>query len=359
VALLAYTSGTTSTPKGVMITHRGLVQTSRVTGRLWGVEPGDDQVALSVAPLYAAQGFLAVLIDLCNGLTMHWLSSFNPNEIIRAISKGRARLFHTQPTMWSLLLSSPLAKFASFKKLQKTVVSGSLCSRNLAERIEATTGSVLLNAYGLIEATGVVTATRPEDAREVRLSTVGRPIPGVEVRIVDKERHPVKPGETGEVAIRGYLMKGYYKNEARTREVIDEDGWLYSGDLGRVYEGTDNIQIVGRARELIIRGGFNVYPIDVEEQVLLLDGVQDVAVVGRGDDILGEAIVAFVVPKPGQRITRGDLLRRLRENLSSHKLPDEVHLLRQLPTILSGKVLKNVLCEWAATEVPREELEVA
>jgi fatty-acyl-CoA synthase len=202
-----------------------------------------------------------------------------------------------------------------------------------------------------------VTVTRPDDPPEVRFSTVGRPIPGVEVRIVDENRRPVKPGETGELAVRGYLMKGYYKDEARTRAVIDEQGWLYSGDLACQYEGGENIQIVGRVKDMIIRGGFNVYPVDLEEQLLLLGGVQDAAVVGRADEILSEAIVAFVVPKPGFRFTKGDIMRHLRENLANNKLPDDIFFLKQLPTILSGKILKNVLRQWANTEVPHDELQ--
>lgn len=356
VALLAYTSGTTSTPKGAMLTHRGLVYTAYHTGCVWGVgKYPKDFVALSVAPLYAAQGYTAVLIDLVNGVAMNWLSTFNPKSIVQAISKGDVYIFHTQPTMWSLLLSLPAAELESLDKLEMTVASGSLCSYNLAKRIEETTRSTLLINYGLIEATGAVTVTRPDDPVDVRLNTVGRPIPGVEIKIVDQDRKDVAKGEVGEVAIRGYLMKGYYKNEAKTREVIDDDGWLYSGDLGYYYDD-ENIQLVGRAKEMIIRGGFNVYPIDVEEQLLEFEKVQDAAVVGRDDEILGEAIVAFIIPKFGFTTTRGEVLKHCTQRLSSHKIPDEIVFLKRLPTLLSGKVRKNVLREWANSTVPEDEL---
>ena len=267
VALLAYTSGTTSTPKGVMITHKGLVNSSFYAGIHWKVtydQVPDDFVALSVAPLYGAQGFLAVLCYLVCGITMKWLSTFNPNEIIKAISRGGISLFHTQPTMWSLLLSSDLLNFCNFDKLKLTVVSGSLCSYKLAKRIEERTQTKLLNGYGLIEGTGIAVITRPEDSEDVRLNTVGRAIHGVETKIVDENRKEVSEGEVGEIALRGNLMKGYYNKPEKTKEAIDEDGWLYTGDLGRYYKHTENIQIVGRSKEMIIRGGFNVYPIDVE-----------------------------------------------------------------------------------------------
>lgn len=359
VALLAYTSGTTSTPKGVMITHGGLVNTSYYCGDIWQIAYSDvesDFVSLSVAPLYGAQGFLAVLLYLVSGVTMSWLSTFNPNAIIKTISNGKANLFHTQPTMWSLLMSSPLLNFADFSKLSKTIVSGSVCSYNLAKRIQERTNSLLLNAYGLIEATGVVTITRPNDSEDIRLNTVGRAIPGVDIKIVDKDRQEVKKGEVGEIATRGYLMRGYFKNEDKTREVIDEEGWLYTGDLGRFYQDTDNIQIVGRAKEMIIRGGFNIFPIDIEEQLLNYEKIQDVSVVGKSDDILGESIVSFIVPKPGTIMSKGEVIKHCKEVLSNHKIPDEVYFVKQLPTILNGKVRKNVLIEWANNRIPEEEI---
>lgn len=359
VALLAYTSGTTSTPKGVMITHGGLVNTSYYGGALWGL--GYDQlpkesVILSIAPLYGAQGFLAVLLDLVNGITMKWLSTFNPNEIIKAISKGNVTIFHTQPTMWSLLMSSNLLDFSNFSNLKTTIVSGSLCSYNLAKRIQEKTGTVLLDAYGLIEGTGISIITRPDDSEEIRLNTVGRAIPGVKVKIVDENRKEVPNGEVGEIAIRGNLMRGYYNNEKKTRQVIDEEGFLYTGDLGRFYKGTENIQIVGRSKEMIIRGGFNVYPIDIEEQLLNFEKVQDASVVGKEDPILSESIVAFIIPKPGCKLTKSEVIKYCSTVLSSNKIPDEVYFLKQFPTILNGKVKKNDLKKWAEEGIPEQEL---
>ncbi len=351
VALLAYTSGTTGTPKGVMIPHRSLVLTSYHTARLWDVK---DEVAFSVAPLYAAQGFLAVLIDLVAGVTMKWISNFNPNDILAHLVRQGVTAFHTQPTMWSILLTLPAFRHVDFSHLKKAVVSGSLCSYGLARRIRESVGCTLLNAYGLIEATGVVTVTRPGDSEDVLLDSVGSPIPGVEIKIVDAGRKEVARGEIGELAVRGYLMKGYYKNEEKTREVIDEEGWLYTGDQARFCEDGANIRIVGRCKDMIIRGGFNVYPIDIEECLLTSNEVEDVAVVGKEDDILGQSIVAFVIPKPGAELTEGDVKRYCRGKIANYKLPDEVVFVSQFPIILSGKVCKNVLVEWAVDGVPEE-----
>jgi fatty-acyl-CoA synthase len=359
VALLAYTSGTTSHPKGVMITHAGLVNSSFDAGNTWGLTVDTvpaDFMSLSIAPLYGAQGFLAVLVYLTVGLRMKWLGTFNPNSVIKAISRGGVSLVHTQPTMWSLLLSSSLLDFCNFDGLELTLVSGSLCSGNLARRIEDRTRTLLLNGYGLIEATGVALITRQDDPPDIRLNTVGRPIPGVEVKIVDEHRKEVPSGDVGEVALRGNLMKGYWNKPELTRAVMDDEGFLYTGDLGRFYEGTPNVQIVGRAKEMIIRGGFNVFPIDVEEEILGFAKVQDVAVVGKPHEVLGESIVAFVVPRPGCSTTVADVLKHCRGVLSSNKMPDEVHFVRALPIIENGKVRKTELQEWSTSGIPPHEV---
>lgn len=350
VALLAYTSGTTGVPKGVMISHKTLVLTSWHAGKIWGK---GDEIAFSVAPLYAAQGFLAVLIDLAAGVTMKWHLNFNPHDILLELSKGDINTFHTQPTMWSLILSQPYIAASKFAHLNKVIVSGSLCSYNLGKKIEKNMGCKLLNAYGLIEATGVVTLTRESDSEDIRLNTVGRPVPGVEMKIVDQHRDEVEKGEIGELAVRGYLMNGYYKNEEATRAAIDEDGWLYTGDLACFYDDV-NIRIVGRCKDMIIRGGFNVYPTDIEECVVQLDAAQDVSVVGKNDDLLGESIVAFVIPNPGESVTEGDVKRYCRGKISNYKVPDEVRFVSQFPILMSGKVQKNILREWAQNGVPED-----
>ncbi len=351
VALLAYTSGTTGSPKGVMISHKCLVLTSYHCAKLWELE---NDVAFSVAPLYAAQGFLAILIDLVAGATMKWISSFNPNDIASQIIKKDVTVFHTQPTMWSILLTLPYFKMLNLKHIKKVVVSGSLCSYELAKKIQESTDCTLLNAYGLIEATGVTTLTQFDDPEDIRLGTVGGPIPGVEIRIVDSERQDLPKGETGELAVRGYLMNGYYKNKEKTKEIIDAEGWLYTGDLACYHEDGENIRIVGRCKDMVIRGGFNVYPIDIEECLLKFEKIEDVSVVGSADSILGEKLVAFVIPKPGVSITPGEVMGFCRGKIANYKVPDEVYFVSQFPILLSGKVQKNVLVQWTISGIPED-----
>lgn len=355
VALLAYTSGTTGSAKGVMITHGGLVKTSFHAASEWNLFDKQGSVSFSVAPLYAAQGFLAIFIDFVCGVAMEWTDSFSPNEIIKIISKGNVSIFHTQPTMWSLLLSTSLINFAKLDNLEMSIVSGSVCSTSLAERIEDVTKSNVLNGYGLIEATGVVTVTSPNDSKEIRMNTVGHAIPGVELKIVDEYRNEVPKGTIGELVIKGYLMNGYYKNKEKTKKVIDEDGWLYSGDLACFYDNR-NIQIIGRVDDMIIRGGFNVFPIDIESTIEEMSEVQGQAVVGQIDSIIGEKIVAFIVPKPGHKITKGQVLKHLKKGIADYKLPDEIYFIKQLPTLISGKIRKNILKQWTETGIPKCEV---
>lgn len=352
VAMLSYTSGTTGTPKGVMLKQNDIVKISAYTTQTWRTEK--EEYPFSIAPLYSAQGFLSLFIDFALGKTFKMSSTFRPNDILKEISKCENTVVHTQPTMWSLLLNCRIINFTRFDSLKKLVVSGSLCSPELARRIEEKLGCVLLNAYGLIEGTSVVTMTRLDDPYEVRMNTVGRAIPGVEIKIVDENRNEAPWGEVGELAVRGYTMAGYYNNPEKTAEVLTEDGWLYTGDLARYYD-EENICIVGRCKDMIIRGGFNVYPSDIEEYLLQIDGVQNAAVVGRPSEILGEEIVAFVLPQAGRTLTKNEVIRGLFKKLANYKMPDQVYFVSEIPTILAGKIDKKELRLWAERGIPSEK----
>lgn len=350
-AMISYTSGTTGTPKGVMLRHADIAKISLYTQQIW-TDPEDQP--FSIAPLYSAQGFLSLLINFATGSRFKMISSFNTNDILREISKKQESIFHTQPTMWTMLLNSRAISFADFSALKKIVVSGSLCSPELAKRIEERIGCSLLNAYGLIEGTSVVTMTRSGDPEEVRRNTVGRPIPGVEIKIVDGDRKPVPQGEIGELAIRGYVMAGYYNNEEKTAEIMDEEGWLYTGDLARFYD-QENISIVGRCKDMVIRGGYNVYPSDIEEVILQIPQVQTAAVVGRPHSVLGEELVAFVVLRAGETVSTNEINRYIFRNLANYKLPDHIYLISDMPTILAGKIDKKVLSDWAVNGIPADK----
>ncbi|WP_287389126.1 AMP-binding protein [Lachnospira sp.] len=348
IAMISYTSGTTGVPKGVVLKNNSVTNISLYTAKVW---TDCEDSPFSIAPLYSAQGFLSMLIDFSVGSKFKMISSFNTNDILQEISKGENTIFHTQPTMWTMLLNSRAINFARFTGLRKIVVSGSLCSPELAKRIEKRLGLRLLNAYGLIEGTSVATMTRYDDSEEIRYNTVGRPIPGVSIRIVDKNHKPVEHGQIGELAIKGYVMDGYYKNPEKTKEVIDDEGWLYTGDLARYYDD-ENISIVGRCKDMVIRGGFNVYPSDIEEVILQIPEVQTTAVVGKEHEVLGEELIAFVVLRPGENIRENDIRKYVFKNLANYKQPDKFYLISDMPTILAGKIDKKVLKKWAVSGIP-------
>lgn len=352
VAMLSYTSGTTGMPKGVMLKQNDIVKISAYTSCTW--VKADNEFPFSIAPLYSAQGFLSLFIDFSLGNTFKMSSSFNPNDILKEISKCENTIVHTQPTMWSLLLNCRIINFTKFDSLQKLVVSGSLCSPELSKQIENKIGCTLLNAYGLIESTSVATMTRLSDSYDVRMNTVGHVIPGVKIKIVDENRNEVPMGEIGELAVKGYVMQGYYHNPEKTAEVIDEDGWLYTGDLAKYYD-EENISIVGRCKDMIIRGGFNVYPSDIEEYLLQISGVQNAAVVGREHPVLGEEIVAFVLPKAGVSLSKNDIIKGLFNKLANYKMPDKIYFISEMPTILAGKIDKKELSKWAKEGIPEDK----
>lgn len=335
IAMISYTSGTTGTPKGVVMRNDSLVVVSQCSAKIYGI--GDTP--LSIAPLYAAQGFSSLLIQFSMGGYMTYMSSFNPNDILKRISKKENSIIHTQPTMWNMLLQNRLIDFTDFTAIKKVVVSGSLCAPELAKKIEEKIGCQIINTYGLIEATSAVTSTRIGDSEEIRYNTVGRPIEGVTIKIVDDNRQEIKKGEVGELAVQGYLMSGYYHNKQFSDEVL-EDGWLFTGDLAKYYD-EENISIVGRKKDMIIRGGFNIYPSDIENCLIEHSDIMDVAVVEKKHDVVGEIIVAYIVKKPFVELTEGDIYRFCRQKLSNYKIPDEVHFIKRMPTILAGKVDKK------------------
>ncbi|SHO53584.1 AMP-binding protein [Anaerocolumna xylanovorans] len=349
-AMISYTSGTTGMPKGVVLKNNDIYKISKYSAEYWA----RNDSPLSIAPLYSAQGFLSLLINFAAENEFKMISSFNPNDILKEVSKCENTMIHTQPTMWTLLLNCRIIDFTKFDGLKTLVVSGSLCSSELAKRIEEKLNCKLMNAYGLIEATSVVTMTRLDDSEDIRFNTVGRAIPGVELKIVDENHEELSKGKIGELAVRGYNMAGYYNNQEKTRQVIDDEGWLYTGDLAKFYD-EENISIVGRCKDMIIRGGFNVYPSDIEDYILKMPNIQTAAVVGRKHEVLGEEIIAFVVVKAGKDLTERDVLKYLFNKISNYKIPDKVYMISEMPIILAGKIDKKVLMEWAENGIPAEK----
>jgi long-chain acyl-CoA synthetase len=348
VAAVLYTSGTTGAPKGVMLTHRNLLYAAKAYCHRCGISQ-DDRI-YGVLPMSHIMGLSFNLIGcLLVGATLRIASRFDPAALLSSIAEERISALFGVPAMYQLLLkfktaSAVIAPAQGQARLRRLMVAGAPLRLSLKNRIEAEWGVPLLNAYGLTETSPSIAAVGLE--APAGDESVGPPVVGTEVKIVDCQGHPVTPGQVGELHVRGPgVMRGYYKAPDLTAAVIDRDGWFKTGDLARLENG--NLYIAGRADELIIRSGFNVYPAEIEA---VLDAHPDVArsaVVGRTADG-NEEIVAFVQLLPRTLADPAALAAYARDRLAAHKRPSEIVILEALPLEASGKIRKRELAAAAA-----------
>jgi acyl-CoA synthetase (AMP-forming)/AMP-acid ligase II len=269
------------------------------------------------------------------GATMVPLASFDAEALFETIERERITVFPAAPAVYQMMLAHPDLAKHDLSSLRAAATGAAVIPVELIERMRDTLGlSTVITAYGLTEATGVVTMSRDGDDPELVARTSGRPIDGVEVRT---------DGDTGEILVRGYnVMRGYFEDEAATAEAIDAEGWLRTGDVGTVDEG-GNLRITDRIKDMFICGGFNAYPAEIEQVLLAFPGVQEAAVVGVPDQRLGEVGKAFVIAVPGQRIEQAELLAYAEERLANYKVPRHVELVETFPRSSLGKVLKREL----------------
>ncbi|WKB54262.1 class I adenylate-forming enzyme family protein [Eleftheria terrae] len=346
VAALVYTSGTSGSPKGVMLTHANLLFIAENGRRMRRLVPGDR--VWGVLPLSHVYGLTSVLLaTLHAGASLVLVPRFDAAEMARALAVGGITVLHGVPAMYAKLLawSRQPGHVLRAPALRVAQSGGAPLDEALKAAVEQALGVVLHNGYGMTEAAPSIAQTRLDTPR--RDASVGMPIPGTEVRIVDLQRQqPVPGGETGELWVRGpQVMKGYYRDAVLTRQTVNAEGWLHTGDLARL--APDGVlEVVGRSKELIIRSGFNVYPVEVEQALCAHPDVMQAAVVGR--PVPGnEEVVAFVEPVPGRQLEAGTLQAWLRERLSPYKLPSAIVLMAQLPASTTGKVAKARLRELA------------
>lgn len=343
VAALIYTSGTTGNPKGVMLTHRNLLFIAAVSGTLRRITRDDHVYA--VLPISHVYGLASVCLgSLFGGACLHLESRYTPQKMATALREHGITVCQGVPAMYARLLEMLNAGGQKLKlpTLRFIYAGGSPLDPALKRDVEAHFGLTLNNGYGLTEASPTVSQTRLDESRQD--CSVGRVIPRVEVRIVDRAGSDVAAGEAGELWVRGpNVMKGYYRNPAVTAEVINAEGWLNTGDLARCDE-TGALFIVGRTKDLIIRSGFNVYPVEVEAVLNAHPDVTQSAVVGR--EVEGnEEVVAFVERAPGTAIDEAGLIAYAAESLAPYKRPVQVIFMSPLPAAANGKVLKHKLKE--------------
>ena len=343
LAAILYTSGTTGRSKGAMLTHRNLASNGLSLVEIWGFTRGD--VLLHALPIYHVHGlFVAIHCALLSGSRMLWLPKFDAAEVAALLP--RATVMMGVPTFYSRLLAEPAFDRDRCRSI-RLFVSGS--APLLAETFDAfreRTGHAILERYGMTEA-GMITSN-PLDGARVG-GTVGKPLPGVDVRIMGEGGRPCGPETIGAVEIRGpNVFAGYWRMPEKTREEFTNDGWFRTGDVGEwVGDGPARgyLRLVGRAKDLIITGGLNVYPKEIEERIDDMDGVEESAVIGVPDPDFGEAVAAVVVGKPGHTLTEAAVIAALKGEIASFKVPKRVHFADELPRNAMGKVQKALLRE--------------
>lgn len=347
VVVQVYTSGTTGHPKGVQLASRSffaLVREMDERGEQW-LGWTEKTVYLSFVPTFHIGGLWAVVRGLALGSTIILLRSFEPAAILQAIPRYRVTKLCAVPAMIQVLLMEPGIGGADLSSLETVVYGGSPISPSLLERAMERFGCGFCQLYGMTETGNVAVCLRPEDhqgAEPKRLRAAGRPLPGVEVRILDEHRDELGPGEVGEIALKSPArMVGYWKQpEASARTMVD--GWVLTGDAGyRDEEGF--VYVCDRVKDMIICAGENIYPAEIESVVRGHEGVADVAVIGVPDELWGESVKAFVVPRPGFTLRAGDIMRHARTHLAEFKVPKSVDFVEQLPRNASGKLLKEQL----------------
>jgi acyl-CoA synthetase (AMP-forming)/AMP-acid ligase II len=344
---ILFTSGTTGKPKGAMCTHQ---QNLRVYGQwssIIGLRESDRY--LVVLPFFHSFGYKAGWFSaLMRGATIFPEPVFDVDVVLRRIQEDAITMLPGPPALYQSILLHPKRANFDMSSLRLAVTGAAAIPVELIHRMKDELGfETVITAYGLTESCGVVTMCRLDDDAETIATTSGRAIPEVEVRIIDPEGNSVPPNEPGEIVVRGYnVMKGYFDAPEETKKAIDEEGWLHTGDIGTLDE-RGYIKITDRLKDMFIVGGFNAYPAEIENTLLQMPGVGEVAVIGVPDGRLGEVGMAFVVPAPGQSLAPDAIIAWSRENMANFKVPRRVELLDALPRNATGKVLKFELRERA------------
>ena len=353
VVNMQYTSGTTGFPKGVMLSHNNIGNNGYWIGYHQGFTD-KDRLCLPV-PLFHCFGCsLGIMACVNTGAALIILEGFKTVPVMMAIEKERCTALYGVPTMFISIMEHPLFDRVDFSSMRTGIMAGSVCPEPLMKRaVKEMNLREITNVYGLTESSPGMTQTHRDEEFKRRVSTVGRAMPGVEVKVADPETCIEMPrGTPGEIMCRGYnVMKGYYNMPEETAKAITPDGWLHSGDLG-IMDEDGYLIITGRIKDMIIRGGENIYPRELEEFLAGLEGVLDVQVVGTPSEKYGEEVAAFVISKPGADLTPEDVRDFCRGKIAWHKIPKHVALVEGFPLTASGKVKKFELRKMAMEMFP-------
>jgi fatty-acyl-CoA synthase len=345
---MQYTSGTTGFPKGVMLTHSNIVNNAYNIAKCMKLTK-EDRLCIPVPFFHCFGCVLGTLACVSVGATMVPVQEFQPKVVLQTVQDEKCTGLHGVPTMFIAELNDPDFDKYDLSSLRTGIMAGSNCPIEVMKAVIEKMGAKEITiAYGQTESSPVITQTRTDDPIEVRVETVGRALPAVEVKIVEPGTNKEVPrGVQGELCTRGYhVMKGYYKNPEATKEAIDEDGWLYTGDLA-VMDENGYCKITGRLKDMIIRGGENIYPREIEEFLYTHPKIVDVQVVGVPDPVYGEEVMAWVIIKNGETATVEEIKEFCKGKISRHKIPKYIKFTDAYPMTASGKIQKYRLREQA------------
>lgn len=354
LALLQYTGGTTGFPKGVMLTHYNLVSNLQMCEAwLYKSEPGEETI-LAVLPFFHVYGMTTVMnFGIKQGSKIILMPKFNPEDVLKVIDKQKPTIFPGAPTIYIGLLNHPDINKYDLSSIKACLSGSAPLPVEVQEQFEEVTGGKLVEGYGLTETSPV---THANLVWENRINgSIGLPWPDTDVKIIKiGTEEEADTGEVGEIAVKGpQVMVGYWKNQEETENVL-RDGWLYTGDMGYMDED-GYFYIVDRKKDMIIAGGFNIYPREVEEVLYEHPAIQEGVVVGVPDPYRGETVKAFVVVKEGKQVTEEELNTFCRENLAAYKVPRSYEFRKELPKTVIGKILRRQLID---EEVKKQEKEI-
>ena len=345
MAAILYTSGTTGRSKGAMLSHGNLLSNALVLKDYWGWKKGD--VLMHVLPIFHVHGlFVAVHGALLNGSKMIWMAKFEPKQVLQKLPQ--ATVFMGVPTLYVRLLAEPGLDRQATRNMRLFIAGSAPLLIETFKEWQTRTGHTILERYGMSETAMLTSNPYAPDARygnqsERRGGTVGFPLPGVQLRVQDDAGESLPAGQVGGIQVKGpNVFAGYWRMPDKTREEFTSDGFFKTGDVGRI-DSDGYVTIVGRSKDLIISGGYNVYPAEIEGYINTLPGVAERAVVGVPDADFGEVGVAVVIAKPGEQVDAEKILAALKTMLANFKVPKRCYVVQELPRNAMGKVQKNLL----------------
>ncbi len=351
---MQYTSGTTGFPKGVMLTHTNIIGNAKSIGECMNLTC-DDNLCIPVPFFHCFGCVLGTLTCVVTAATMSPVTQFKPDLVLEVVEANQCTALHGVPTMFIAELEEMKSKTFDTSSLRTGIMAGSPCPIEVMKKVVDIMGITEMTiAYGQTESSPVITQTRPEDSLDLRVTTVGRALPGLEVKIVTPESgQEVKFGEQGELCTRGYhVMKGYYKMPEETVSAIDSENWLHTGDLA-VMDENGYCKITGRIKDMIIRGGENVYPREIEEFLFTHPKIMDVQVIGVPSERYGEEVVAYIRLRAGEKAESEELADFCTGRIAFHKIPAFFFFVDEYPATASGKIQKYKLREHATGHLKR------